>query len=535
MNRLLNILLSLVALAAFASDPAKSDYYFMEALRQEALDHQDASVALMRRAYELNPDPGSVPAKMVAFARISLAGADSIRFNQGVAMAKKYVDANPADHYAAVSLADIYARCGKPDLAEPLYGRAYAQHPEVASLGLRYAQTLAATEQTDSALAVLQAVERINGTNPMLAYPICHILLMEKQDTLGALAQVDKLLAAMPTDPDAVALATATYQKVNQPERALAILNKCIEQDPAEVGLHSYRLYIASRQGDVDGVGRSLLSSVESEDLGQSEVEQVLGYFASEICGRDSIWFPAMLQGAEAAERRFPQSAVPHLLRLHVSEVKKEYPDAVGWLRKALALAPARSDLWARLVLLMIAQNDLSGAIAAGRNGLQHSDGDDADLRLVLTGAMVTDGDFKAAAEIIRPLAFDETIEPDERAEYLCTLADCLQNFEPADSAAILYEKAIELSPSNILAKNNYAYMIAEYGGDLDLAERLIREVMEVEPGNPTYIDTAAWVAYKKGNYSLAKVYIDEAILMDSTGSEELQKHADAINQMLKE
>lgn len=535
MSRLLNILLSLVALAAFASDPAKSDYYFMEALRQDALENQDASTALMRRAYELNPDPGSVPAKLVAFSEISLAGSDSIRFNQGIKMAQKYVDANPDDYYIGVSLADVYGRCGRPDLAKPLYARAYASHPEIGSLGLRYAQTLAGSDEPDSALTVLRAVERIHGVNMMTAYPICYILMMEKADTVAALEEVDRLLAAMPTDGDAVALATATYERANQPERALTVLDSCIEADPAELPLHTYRIYMSARQEKVPETRSALLNSLACDELGQTEVDQLLAYFAAEVCGNDSTWFLLTLEAADAAEKRFPESALPNLLRVHVNECQDNDEAAMVQLRKAIDKVPTRADLWARLMLLQLRRDENDAAIATGRKALKACEGeDDADIRMVLASAYAGMKNYREAAAAIRPIANDESLEPQERAHYLCTLADCLQYFESTDSAAAVYEKVIELDPNYIMAKNNYAYMISEQGGDMALAERLIGEVMAEEPHNPTYLDTAAWVAYKQGKYALANVFIDEALALDNTDSEELAAHAAAIKAELE-
>jgi len=47
---------------------------------------------------------------------------------------------------------------------------------------------------------------------------------------------------------------------------------------------------------------------------------------------------------------------------------------------------------------------------------------------------------------------------------------------------------------------------------DLDKAEQMIGRCLKMDPNNPTYIDTYAWVFFQKGNYSLAKFYIENAI-----------------------
>jgi tetratricopeptide (TPR) repeat protein len=46
----------------------------------------------------------------------------------------------------------------------------------------------------------------------------------------------------------------------------------------------------------------------------------------------------------------------------------------------------------------------------------------------------------------------------------------------------------------------------------LDKAERMSGKVIERFPDNSTYLDTYAWVLFKKGNYTLAKFYMEAAI-----------------------
>ncbi len=37
-------------------------------------------------------------------------------------------------------------------------------------------------------------------------------------------------------------------------------------------------------------------------------------------------------------------------------------------------------------------------------------------------------------------------------------------------------------------------------------------KTVELEPKNGTYLDTYAWILYQRGNYSLAKFYIEKAV-----------------------
>jgi tetratricopeptide (TPR) repeat protein len=46
-----------------------------------------------------------------------------------------------------------------------------------------------------------------------------------------------------------------------------------------------------------------------------------------------------------------------------------------------------------------------------------------------------------------------------------------------------------------------------------------------MQPNNPTYIDTYAWVFFQEGNYSLAKFYIESAISNGGDNSPDILEH----------
>jgi tetratricopeptide (TPR) repeat protein len=87
------------------------------------------------------------------------------------------------------------------------------------------------------------------------------------------------------------------------------------------------------------------------------------------------------------------------------------------------------------------------------------------------------------------------------------------------------YDKALEYNEQNIAVLNNYAYHLALDKADLDKAERMAATAVQMQPNNSTYIDTYAWVFFQKGNYSLAKFYIESAIAKAGQPGGELLEH----------
>ena len=70
------------------------------------------------------------------------------------------------------------------------------------------------------------------------------------------------------------------------------------------------------------------------------------------------------------------------------------------------------------------------------------------------------------------------------------------------------YEKAVQLDPSSLVAKNNLAWIYSEHGGRINDALRLAREAQAGLPEDPHVADTLGWILVKSGSSSEAVAYL---------------------------
>ena len=115
--------------------------------------------------------------------------------------------------------------------------------------------------------------------------------------------------------------------------------------------------------------------------------------------------------------------------------------------------------------------------------------------------------------------------DPLMRSEFYTLFGDIAFRQEKADEAFAYYDRALENNPKNYATLNNYSYYLALLGRDLDKAERMSGEVIKANPDNATYLDTYAWVYFKLGRYSLARLYLKKAIDIASEASAEMYEH----------
>ena len=96
---------------------------------------------------------------------------------------------------------------------------------------------------------------------------------------------------------------------------------------------------------------------------------------------------------------------------------------------------------------------------------------------------------------------------------------------EKIEDAYAAYAKALEYNENNVGVLNNYAYYLSLEKKDLDKAERMAARCIQFQPDNATYIDTYAWVLFQRGNYSLAKFYIERAVSQSDLLNPEITEH----------
>ncbi len=95
--------------------------------------------------------------------------------------------------------------------------------------------------------------------------------------------------------------------------------------------------------------------------------------------------------------------------------------------------------------------------------------------------------------------------------EIYCQMGEAYFGLKDLENGKLYYEKSISKQPTSLFLKNNYAYRLALHNIELDKAEKLIDEVLEVAPGDARYMDTKGWILFVEGKYTLANEFFGKA------------------------
>ena len=92
-----------------------------------------------------------------------------------------------------------------------------------------------------------------------------------------------------------------------------------------------------------------------------------------------------------------------------------------------------------------------------------------------------------------------------------------------------IYIKLINTDDKDAQAYNNYAYSLVERNVKLDQALEMAKKAIEIEPENPSYLDTIGWVYFKLRDFKKAKKYISQSVELNNKNAIVLEHLGDVL------
>lgn len=287
-------------------------------------------------------------------------------------------------------------------------------------------------------------------------------------------------------------------------ERAIAILEKAHRRFPNEGRYHSGLIEARIAAGDLQQA-TSLLEDALSEPPTDAKLLRNLALFSYEIERADL---------ADKALNRLKdipgQSDQVHLIR---GRIALREGDIEGGAR-ALSRVSVQSDQFANAQVLLAAarveMGDTEAAMAGLKAALNAQGIDEADqqqLMLALTSTLAESGRFEESLEVSQQAISAWPDASDFRLQKAMTLF-ALDKTEAAIKALRLL---VEQEPDHAPALNALGYTLADEDRDLDEAAELIGRALQLDPGNPAFMDSLGWLKYRQGKLDQAIDALEQA------------------------
>jgi tetratricopeptide (TPR) repeat protein len=186
---------------------------------------------------------------------------------------------------------------------------------------------------------------------------------------------------------------------------------------------------------------------------------------------------------------------------------RKELPAAIATVRMLVGERPNSAPLQYRLGALLAATRQPKEARAAYIMALT-ADPQFPPARLALAAMDQSDGKPDAARKDLDLLLTSKAGELPARTE-LSFIEAKSGNYAKAIEHL---RRVVEAQPTNVLALNNLAYLLADQTSQSEEALKYAQKAKELEPNDVTVEGTLGWAYFQRGMYEIALQHLKDAV-----------------------
>ena len=509
----------------------KARYYYLEGARRQAENDHVAAYEYFKKAYATDPTyeeaAGAYGMNRLMVKTDTLqSGVELLR---SLEYMRKFVDAYPADKNEALSYAYVAGRLDTIGEAIRVYERLDSLYPASDMTLLQLADAYMAAHDTDKAINALDRYETAQGKSPQVALKKMSFML-SAGDTVGAVNEATALIDYNRNEPSFRILKGNLYEVIGDNDSTLAYYRQAEEISPDNGSVKMALANYYKNIGDSVAFDNKMYEALLSEDFVLEEKVAFLEEYLQSLLndksdtGRGDHLFSVL-------KEQYPHEPEVLDLAARYSGAKGDYRDAEEQIGYAIDLDPTNVAYWGQLMRYQLADERGKDAMATYHRAMEHIEIPEG-IKLMYASAATTEKDFKEAektyGELIHasnkdlPLTDPVTdtkfraslnFEGLTRISSLYTmLGDMYYAAEDLDKTFKAYDNSLFFYATNPLTLNNYAYFLTENGGDLDKALEMSSKALDQDPENEIYLDTYAWILFKKKDYKEALEYQTRAV-----------------------
>ena len=527
----------------------KARYYFLQGSIEASAQNMERAYEYFKKAYESDPtfhDAAFTYGSQRLFLRTDTLQTEP-ELLRSLKMMQEYVDENPRDLYATRLYGYVSMALDTLDESIRVYERSYGLMPKETQLLQMLADSYMRKMDSGKALETLEKYEGIEGKSQDISLKKITIRLAEK-DTVGAIAEVENLIASNPRDPYGLIMKGNLYEVVGNQDSVVKAYKdaEVLAPDNGAVKMSLAQYY--RNVGDSVMLDNMIYEALLSEDFELEDKIGILGEYLQKLLDEEG--------DKSRGDHLFSvlQSQYPHEpdvleMAARYAGAKGDFAGAAEAIGYAIDMDPANENYWLMLLSYEMTEKKYADAVKDYVRAREHLE---PSLRLKnLYAASASMLEDKAEGERIIGELLEEVMPPLSEDKDLtrksldydglqwvsslyCMLGDLHYKSGEPEKAFEEYETSLYFIADNPLTLNNYAYFLSEEGRELERAKKMSRRVLELVENNPTYLDTYAWILYKMGDYREALEYIELALEMakeQGDDNEEYQLHYEAIKE----
>jgi len=415
------------------------------------------------------------------------------QFDEAADVVKKLIKIDPTqlDHH--YRLAEIYTNNGDLTTANAIYASMLKKYGTEEVIHYRRYINFAKMGNTDSAMVELGIITELNPQDVSVFYSLVELQISagKQQD---AVATLKKILDKTDSESQAFSLLIKLYLEAEMYDEIKSTLEEFVPNT---------NLNFTSKEQ----LGRILLTRLQAEfdkeKVGNSDFDQM-----NEVA-------KSFLKNLTTS---YPDELSPLLFTAQYYMLLQNDKEALIYLKKALEKNDLEIQVWNELLQLYLRNSNFK-EITEIVDRADDINPDNAFIQYVAGVSYYSLKQYKNANKWFAKASISPARREFKSLIY-SIMGDSYNELDNWPKAAESYEASIKLDPNNATALNNYAYYLSVRKEKLNEAKLMSKKSLDIEPENPSFLDTYGWILYQVGEYEDAKIYIQKAIDVGGASAE---------------
>ena len=415
------------------------------------------------------------------------------------------------------SIAECYWNIGKPELSLKNLNIALSKNPEDEEALKMMADQLIATKKYDEAIKPFKKLRELDGQNTSYIIALAELNKLKK----NYLNTVNLYLEAYAIEPSRIELLESAGRyalQLENKDKAKSIFKDLSEQDPFQSSyLNIYSELAIQTKNFEEAI--SHIQKLINDNGDSSLLKSKLGilYHSS---GNSK-------KGEEVLKVLFDKNELNGQHSLALFEIYFDNKDNINAAKVSDRMIASLPEDWRGYYsrsLVFMDESDYESAVsilAPVSETFSNIFSVQYILGLCYSRIKMNDEaiDFYNRALTISPNSINVL-------HSIAILYDDIGEWVKSDK---IYDQLIDNDPKDAQAFNNYAYSLVERNKDLKRALAYAKKAVELEPKNPSYLDTIGWAYFKMDDLKRAKKYIRQSIEIQDDNSVVLEHFGDIL------
>lgn len=484
-------------------DKRKFDYYFHEAMNAKATSKFDSAFDLLGYCLAIDSTNANVYYELGNYYN-SLDNK-----NKALDFYRKATSYDGGNFYYNMAYASLCLEFKQYSDATEQFEKLLVSNPDNSDLYVYLSEAYRLDGNIHKAISTLDKLEQIVGLNEKISLHKYQLYTTIKQES-KAFAEIQKYIDKYPYEIKYQILLANLYLQAGKNNEAYLVYSKAKSIDPEDPYLISSLAEYYERTNNKEAAEEELHTALMSRKM---EIDTKLAILAQYVGTLQQN-----RQDTKVANQLFDSLMVQHpqepklnlmygnllMMQNKKEEARFQYQvfaeanptNPVGWEQLLSTAFPDSLDMTIRVCKQAISYNPEQPQFYfyLGISEYMKDDYDNA-LKTLQKGVVYVDEENVSLL-----------------SDFYGQIGDLYYHLNKLDSAFLTYDKALEYNPNNMGVLNNYSYFLSVARKNLDKAERMSSVTVKAEPTNPTYLDTYGWVLFEQGAYTMAKIYIENAI-----------------------